>query len=219
MNIKPRYHFTEDGLTSGVKTAAGRQRWRIIIDAGGKIKEINILNRVFCLPQYLPCLLLSVSILAALFLFTRLPPTSIYLLLRHSSISLVFSLSSSSYSVSVSPSLPAWLCINGHLRTGDKSNSSLHHHLISQLHLWVCVCVYMCVHETSRLVIWHMQLLVLSQGTFLRINVLLYPEGEQISHRHTVTEKERGERNRGREGLMMETVIDCPMVRIISERR
>lgn len=77
----------------------------------------------------------------------------------------------------------------------------------------------MCVHETSRLVIWHMQLLVLSQGTFLRINVLLYPEGEQISHCHTVTEKERGERNRGREGLMMETVIDSPMVRIISERR
>lgn len=69
----------------------------------------------------------------------------------------------------------------------------------------------MCVHEISASC-------ALTQ-VHVRIDALLYPEGGQISYCHTATAKGRGNEREEEEGLMVETVIDCPMVWIISEGR
>lgn len=113
-------------------------------------------------------------------------------------------LSSHAISVLLSPAISLSSnvlgCVNSgsntrqrHRRTSDKSNSSLHHNLISLLQC-VCVClrlsVSMCNHEISRLVMAHTAACALCACFFLRINVLSYPAGEKISYCHHVREKD-----------------------------
>lgn len=76
--------------------------------------------------------------------------------------------------------------------------------------VYTCSCDILCCNGTYSFLCSHGEFFI------LRINVLLYPEGQQVSCCHTVTGKDRRQLW-GR--LMVETMIDSPMVWIISERR